>query len=457
VDRRSFLKALGGVAGGLVVQQSVGFKALGATLTGLPDATGASRLSKLGGSLFVVHSDLHNHSLISGDAEGEPYAALGAIKARGIDVACMTEHAVSGKDHGQYTCPTWQDGGCRFAEGINANDWATMATIADQGYEPGTFVSFRGFEYSTPTIGHINVWFGQDFTDPAHEEALATPRAVSEMWRVFGPQTKPVADQFQNAPDIAQITPFYEWLTSTPGTFPLGGGNDAIAGFNHPGYFGNFQDFLFHAGAAQYMTLIEAFNPINSDADYFWYGADRGVPNPFNACFNAGWRVGFTGVSDEHSGVYGQPNKGRGGLWVSALTREGVRGAMASKRTFATLEPALRLDATADDVAMGSSMPAPSKPVTILLDIARDPAWVGKDLVVEVVGPGPTGGLPNLIDLVPIKVPSDRQPPAKFKVRPEGSWLFLRIIDPERPNHALAKPPFNNGGAFAYASPWFLD
>ena len=44
----------------------------------------------------------------------------------------------------------------------------------------------------------------------------------------------------------------------------------------------------------------------------------RGLPNPFNACFNAGWRVGFTGVSDEHSGTYGQPNKGRGGLWVRA-------------------------------------------------------------------------------------------------------------------------------------------
>lgn len=456
MDRRDFLKALGAAAGGLVVQQAIGSKALGATLTGLPDATtGASRLSKLGGDLFVVHSDLHNHSLISGDAQGEPHAALGDIKARGIDVACMTEHAVSGKDHGQYTCPTWQEGGCRFAEGINANDWAAMAGIADEAYEPGSFVSFRGFEYSTPTIGHINVWFGTDFTDPAHEEALATPRAVSEMWRVFGPQTKPVADQFQNAPDIAQITPFYNWLTSAPGTFPLGGGNDAIAGFNHPGYFGNFQDFLFHSGAAKHMVLIEAFNPINSDADYFWYGADRGVPNPFNACFNAGWRVGFTGVSDEHSGVYGQANKGRGGLWVSDLTRVGVRAAMESKRTFGTLEPALRLDATANGVPMGSSLPAADS-VDIALDIARDADWIGKQLVVEIVGPGQNG--PKLLDLRAVTVPADDQPPLTFTVqRQSAAWMFLRIIDPDRPNHALAKAPFNNGGAFAYASPWYFD
>jgi len=315
-------------------------------------------------------------------------------------------------------------------------------------------VSFRGFEYSTPTVGHINVWFGSEFTDPAHEFALATPRAVSEMWRVI-PPTKPVADQFQNAPDTAQIKPFYDWLSSAPGTFPLGGGNDAIAGFNHPGYFGNFQDFVFHAQASRYMKLIEAFNPINSDADYFWYNADRGVPNPFNACFNAGWRVGFTGVSDEHSGVYAQVGKGRGGLWVSELTRDGVRKAIESKRTFATLEPALRLDATANGVPMGSSMPMPLGPLTIQLDIARDAAWVGKPLTIEVVGPG--GNEPTLLDLQQITVPADDQPPVSFTVQPKGGWLFLRIVDPERPNHALAKAPFNNGGAFAYASPWFFD
>jgi hypothetical protein len=453
VKRRDFLKALGGVAGGLVVQHAIGSKALGATLTGLSGSTGASRLSKLGGPLFIVHSDLHNHSLISGDALGDPNGALAAIKARGIDVACMTEHAVSGKDHGQYTCPEWHEGGCRFVEGINANDWAAMAKIADAAYLPGEFVSFRGFEYSTPTVGHINVWFGSEFTDPAHEGALATPRAVSEAWRVF-PQSKPVADQFQNAPDTALITPFYDWLSSAPGSLPFGGGNDAIAGFNHPGYFGNFQDFLFHQRAASHMKLIETFNPINSDPDYFWYGADKGLPNPFNACFNAGWRVGFTGVSDEHSGVYGQEGKGRGGLWVSDLTREGVRAAIESKRTFSTIEPALRLDATANGVPMGSSMPSPSGPVTILLDIARGPDWVDKPLTVEAVGPGQNG--PRLLNAFPITVPSDDQPPVTLTVQPQGAWLFLRIIDPDRPNHPLAKAPFNNGGAFAYASPWFF-
>jgi len=449
MDRRSFLKTLAVVTGGLAVKPSLGW-----TLGGPAESRGVSRMSRLGGSLFLVHSDLHNHSLISGDALGDPHGALNDIRAAGIDVACMTEHAVSGMGHGQYDCPDWHKGDCRFVEGINANDWKAMAEIADAAYQPGTFVSFRGFEYSTPTIGHINVWFGNDFTDPAHEEALATPRALSEMWRVF-PQSKPVADQFKNAPDIAMIKPFYDWLSSPPGSVPFGGGNDAIACFNHPGYFGTFQDYVYHANASRYMVLMEAFNPIDSDPDYFWYGSDRGLPNPFNACLNAGWRVGFTGVSDEHSGVYAQQGKGRGGLWIDQFTRAGVRSGIASKRVFATIEPALRLDATANGIPMGSSFPSKPSAVTILLDVDRGQAWTGKDLLVEVIGPG-SGDLPRLLDVVPITVPSADQPPVSFTAAPSGKWMFLRFIDPERPNHPLAKTPFLNGGAFAYASPWFF-
>ena len=461
LNRRDFLKTLAVATGGLALRPSIA-DALG----GVPGSLGASRFSKLhGGSLFLVHTDLHNHSFISGDAEGDPDRALSKIRARGIDVACMTEHAVSGKDHGQYTCPTWQDGGCRFIEGINADDWQTMAKIADAAYDPGRFVSFRGFEYSTPTIGHINVWFGSDFTDPAHEDALATPRAISEMWRVF-PQSKPVADQFQNAPDTAMITPFYDWLTQAPGSLPEGGGSDAIASFNHPGYFGNFQDFLYHAGAAKQIFLLEAFNAITYDqnqidghnaTDYFWYGRDRGLPQPFNACFNAGWQVGFTGVSDEHSGHYGQTGKGRGGLYVDRLNRDAVRRAIMTRRSFGTREAGLRLDATANGVPMGSELAPASGPLQISLDVDRGPLWVGKQLYVQVIGPGKND--PTLLDVFPIQVPAKNQPVVSFTANPNGEWMFLRITDPARATDPLGTTPFEDatyGGACAYASPWFF-
>lgn len=462
LQRRTFLKAIALGSGGLAARP-----ALASTLGGLPGTTGASRRSRLdpSRSLTLVHTDLHNHSFISGDAEGDPYRALTRIRAAGIDVACMTEHAVSGKTHGQIDCPTWHDGGCRFIEGINEDDWKTMAKIADAAYRPGRFVAFRGFEYSTPTVGHINVWFGSDFTDPFREGALVTPREISEMWRVF-PAAKPVADQFQHAPDTASIVPFYDWLTSPPGSMPLGGGSDAIASFNHPGYFGNFESFVYHAGASKRIFLMEAFNAItynqnqsdgHSATDYFWYGRDRGLPQPFNACFNAGWQVGFTGVSDEHSGTYGQTGKGRGGLYVHRLTRDGVRRAIMTRRSFGTREAGLRLDATADHVPMGSVLAPTSKPVTIRLDIDRGPRWVGKKLYVQIIGPGNND--PTLLDVVPIRVPSSGQPVISFEVKPRGAWMFLRITDPARACDPLGHAPFEDatyGGACAYASPWFF-
>jgi hypothetical protein len=103
---------------------------------------------------------------------------------------------------------------------------------------------------------------------------------------------------------------------------------------------------------------------------------------------------------------------------------------------------------------MGSSVSSGSAPVAIALDIGRGPDWVGKPLLVEVVGPGSDG--PKLLDVIPINVPSDDQPPLTFTAQPNGAWMFLRIIDPDRPNHPLARAPFDNGGAFAYASPWFF-
>jgi hypothetical protein len=462
MERRTFVKAMA-LAGGAAAMRP----AFGSTLGGLDDGVkGASRRSRLdpSRSLTLVHSDLHNHSFISGDAEGDPYKALHQLRAAGLDVACMTEHAVSGGyGLGDHVCSKWEDGGCRFITGIDDADWQTMAKIADEAYEPGKFVSFRGFEYSTPTIGHLSVFFGQDFTDPLHEGALVTGSEVGEAYRVF-PPLAPVSPAFKALPNTAEITPFYEWLTTQPGTGLLGGGADAIASFNHPGYFGNFQDFLYHHKASKQIFLIEAFNAITFDGgdshdatDYFWYGRDSKMPQPFNACFNAGWKVGFSGVSDEHSGTFGQTGKGRGGLYVKHMTREGVRRAIMTRRTFGTREPGLRVDATANGVPMGSELAHRGVPLRIKLDIDRGPKWVGRKLWVQVIGPGKDD--PTLLETFPIRVPGEDKPVIEFTIKPHRSWVFLRICDPARKNDPLGVAPFEDaryGGAVAYASPWFF-
>lgn len=448
LHRRSFLKGVAAL-GGLVAARPLG------AIAGLPlggsEAVGAGRMSPLqADDLFLVSTDLHNHSLISGDAAGDPYGALAQMRSRGIDVACLTEHAISGKGHGELTCPGHQQGGCHTVEGINETDWETMRQIADAGYAPGQFVSFRGYEWSTPTVGHLNVYFSREFTDALREHALFTPAAAAEIDRV-APVPSEIVDNFEKAPDIATMRFFWKWLASSPDREIFGGGNDGIACFNHPNEFGTFESFRYDAGAAPYVVSIEA---LNADRDFFWFGLDKGRPNPLNACLNAGWRVGFTGVSDEHSTAYGRAGMARGGLWVSALTRAAVRDALVARRSFATFRAGLRLCATANGAPMGSTLAHSSGPVAIAVDVDGGSSWAGTPLSVEVVRPGATAAA--LAHVEPIVAGT----PKTFTVnvdRAAGDWLFLRIADASRDEHPLATPPWTSyGGALAYASPWFL-
>ena len=90
------------------------------------------------------------------------------------------------KDHGEITCPD-HEAPCRIIEGINETDWEQVKAVADRFDDPGRFVAVPGFEWSTPTVGHLNVWYSRDYTDALHQNAFVTPRATSETDRVGPP------------------------------------------------------------------------------------------------------------------------------------------------------------------------------------------------------------------------------------------------------------------------------
>ncbi len=451
IERRDFLKGVGAAGALLLARPRLAFGSFGP-----PPAPGAQRASKLlpNSGLFVVHTDLHNHSLISGDAAGDPNTAYQRMRDNGIDVACLTEHAISGKGHGEVTCAGHQQGGCHTIEGINDSDWEVMAELADASYKENEFVSFRGFEWSTPTVGHLNVWFSEQYTDGLRQNAFITPTAIAEVDRV-APVPSEVVDQFEKAPELATMGFFYDWIASPPDRDVRGGGNDGIACFNHPNEFGNFESFAYDAAAARQIVSCEA---LNADRDFFWFDRDNGKPNPLNACLNAGWRVGFTGVSDEHSKLYGRPGMARGGLWLSSLTRESVRQALVARRSYAAFDSGLRIDATANGTPMGSAFPHGAGPVSVLLDIDRGEEWSGKHLIVEVIRPGATDA--TLAAVIPVTIPAANDPPISFTVdadRADGDWMFLRITDPSLEADPLATDAYKpHGRAVAYASPWFL-
>ena len=382
---------------------------------GAVTSTGAGRQSRLHRGTALVHADLHNHTLLS-DGAGDPVQAFESMREAGLDVAAITDHAT-------LTAPWWEavhrgeaglPPGVRPPRGIEPADWPRLAAIADAADDPGSFTAIRGFEWTTPTQGHINVWFSEYYTEVEHPH---------------------------------QVGPFFRWLTGDPG-------EESLAGFNHPGREpGRFEDFAYVAAARPRMVSLEMFNRWD---DYLFEGYIDGRNSPLSACLDAGWRPGLSGVTDEHGDDWGfVEGKGRAGLWITEHTRAGVRDAMAARRFFATRVSGLRVDALANGVRMGSVLPHTTGVVTFALDVDRGADWIGKVLEVQVLRPG--GAVPLVVEVVTARVGEviELQVPLALA---DGPWVVLRVADPARPNTTPGPPahPANNE-AVAYTSPWFLE
>jgi hypothetical protein len=392
--------------------------------TGSVPAVGAARASRITTGTTLVHADLHNHTLLS-DGDGDPARAFDSMRSAGLDVAALTDHATFSDNALGDVLTEALPPDYHQAAGLTPNGWARTREYADAADTDGAFTAIRGFEWSEPMLGHVNVWFTEHYVDVLQAGVMA---------------------------------PLLEWLRREPGLV-LDGGADGIAGFNHPGREpGRFEEFRFDPAARDQLVSLEMFNRRD---DYLFEGWVDGKSSPLCACLNAGWRTGITGVTDEHGVDWGHPEgKGRTGLWVADHTRAGVKAAMQARRFFATRTSGLRVDATASvsggpATPMGSVLPASSGDVTFTLDLARDDSWLGRRMAVQVLRPGTDAPVVPLVqeflvgDLVTVTVPLDIA---------DGDWVLLRIADPGQPN-ATPGPmghPGNDLG-IAYTSPWWLE
>jgi hypothetical protein len=424
LDRRSLL---GAAAGGLVLA-GLPRQALARAKDGEAMArTGASRSSRISRGTTLVHADLHNHTLLS-DGDGRPEDAFVSMRAAGLDVAALTDHATLSDHPLGDPLNTVMSQGYSGLGGLTREGWERTGTLADGADRPGVFTAIRGFEWSEPTLGHVNVWFTDEWTDVV---------------------------------DLGQMEPLYHWLARHSGPLGLGdGGSEGIAGFNHPGREpGRFEEFRFDPSVRDQMVSLEMFNRRD---DYLFEGYADGRPSPLCACLNAGWRTGISGVTDEHGTDWGFPEgKGRTGLWVEEHSRAGVLAAMRARRFFATRTSGLRLDASArydatrPAVRMGGVLPVGRATVTFALDLERDDSWASRTLHAQVLRPGIDA--PEVADVVPFTVGDVVRLQVPLDVA-DGDWVLLRVSDPSQAN-ATPGPdghPCNDLGV-AYTSPWWLD
>ncbi len=376
----------------------------------------------------VVWADLHNHSALS-DGLGDPATAFAQLRAAGLDAAALTDHAsiphhrLAQLHADQYPDPAALALARSAPRSIDPAGWRRTGELADAHDRPGEFTALRGFEWTEPWLGHVNVWFSGEFL----------------------PVTTP-----------GRLDGLHDFLRS--------GQPQALFGYNHPGREpGRLDGFsLPEPALAARMVALEAFNRAD---DFLFGGCDPGARSPLVDCLDAGWRPGLVGASDEHGRAYGLIGKGRTGLWVSQLSRTGIREALLARRSFATREIGLRLDATLDGVGMGGQLPHPVSRPELAVDLGL-PGHEGMPIELQLLtGAGPEAARAPDPAHRGVRVSATVGARAGTVTRavvdlPPGTrWVVLRVADPARGYGPGAPVPVDHPAgtrALAYASPWWV-
>ncbi|HEX8207851.1 MAG TPA: CehA/McbA family metallohydrolase [Solirubrobacteraceae bacterium] len=350
---------------------------------------------------------LHEHSAYSDGWPGtRPADVFASGAGYGNDFLGITDHSTNLGLPSTFNESCYGEGrggegevllaACIAADGADSfRKWEATQEQADAA-TTGSFVGFRGFEWSNDRFGHINVLLSRNWTNEATTAGYAT------------------------------MEPFWRWFTTAPS---LGGGSDGLGTFNHPGAKKidggavlNWNRFEYVPEADERMVGLEVFN---DRRDYGSDGGHAAEGGAYAFALDRGWHVGAVGAEDlghrkPPLDDWGGPTWPKTVILATARTREAIREALLARRFYAIGpdENALRLSFTIDGRPMGSRLVrSGSRPLTIAADAGQS------ELVMELVTSGGRvvtsggGGILNTYR----------------KLRADEPWYFVRVKRAGRP------------------------
>ncbi len=200
---------------------------------------------------------------------------------------------------------------------ISSEVWSKIRRSIKEGNEPGRFVTFLGYEWSgnTGSGGDRNVYYPDDEGEVLHSSHSSI-------------------DEKDGQPDYAHVNELFKELRKRKGI--------TIA---HVG--GRYANLTYHD------AIVEPCVEICSAWGYFEWFAEEAL--------SRGYKIGFVGGSDDHTGRPGASYPGRefavrGGLTCvlsRQLTREAIWEALSSRRCYATTGQRILLDVRSDGHFMG--------------------------------------------------------------------------------------------------------
>ncbi len=306
--------------------RSVGYQAVSAA-----DNTSSARSNPIrvdaggGKNRLLLWGDLHGHSLLS-DGRGEPEEYYRFAR----DVACLDVSALTDHD---------------FL--LSDERWDRSKRVTNDFYEPGSFVTLQGYEWSglRNRGGDHNVYFIDDDPPLYRCNTFYDKRNQHEY---HGP-----------TPRVDHVMLLYRVLLRNHG-------ERSVLAIPHHG--GRTADPLWQEPRLQ--RLVEMFS-------------DHGRFEAWAIDFQKrGHRLGFLGSSDTHIGRPGfsylpwtvdtktcrKPGKGLVGIYSLEKTREAVFDALYDRRVYATSGERIVLSVNADGHDMGSEYAA-EEPVELRVEV----------------------------------------------------------------------------------------
>ncbi|HCS28891.1 MAG TPA: hypothetical protein DIW43_15640, partial [Spongiibacteraceae bacterium] len=324
-----------------------------------PDNADATGYEHLIGSL-------HEHSGFSdGTIATQPSDYFAAGNTLGLDFMGSSEHSDNA------LLPVTANTDClseRFFECLQLSPeglqkWSSTLSQADAASD-SDFTAFRGFEWTSDRFGHINVFFSDNDLNAKTGSGYAL-----------------------------SMEDFWQWLAAPSA---IGGGDDGLAVFNHPGRedqvhtsspIGDsayaWNGLAYRRDADARMVGIEVFGK-SGDV----YDADNNAPPGgwYAHALDTGWHLGPVGAEDEHGTRWAQPERAKTVLLAEGRSRADLKNAMQARRFYALAHNNnhVRLSFTADAKPMGSILGVPAGSD---LNFSFSVTGVANPTV-EIVGPG---------------------------------------------------------------------
>ena len=299
------------------------------------------------GEYQLLFGDLHAHSaqslLRDGDGCGEGSREELFAFARdvsGLDLFCLSEH-------------DWQ---------MHDQDWKDLTATSDRFDEPGRFATIPGYEWTSPSYGHRNVYFRDTGAAmfpsvgpgvPVNRIQDAAPRPT-DLWRHLDEE------------GIEALTVPHHMSVAM---FPL-----SLEQFHHPDYDRVAEIYSCWGDSLEHHRPVSTY-------------AERVPELAFIHAIRQGHRVGFLASSDSHDGYPGvaqgkasHPHlfhdlgSGRVAVLADSHDRHAVFEAIKARRCYALTGPRIIVDMSLEGHPMGSEVDAgqlPARPA-LHFDLATE-------------------------------------------------------------------------------------